>query len=99
VVVKESVTRHVDGMPDLPQLQDYSRGVYVGVVGALLIEQNLVDLHLITNPAIQYYSCQTAQFFGNQTAAGDLIQGFQWSTNTKAAELSVTVEDAEGLAI
>jgi hypothetical protein len=115
-VARYNVIRHVDGLPEWAQLAilppgtppgALSRGAFIGDVGNLIVEQNVVDLNLDpATPPIQYYNCQTAQFFANQAAAGGLIQGFQGSARynypapgTETGELTITAQDAEGLAI
>jgi hypothetical protein len=63
----------------------------------VIAEEHVIDIELPT--AIQFDSCQSVEFFANQTSSGALIQGATLNAPiTQVSELSTNVEDAAVLA-
>jgi hypothetical protein len=101
-VLRRNLIRHVDDGSD-PQNTTLSLGVQVSGCGALIVEENIVDLNR-TSP-LEHYYCPSAQYFDNQSSSGASIPGVQVNPNNTDQivavenELRTTVSDAEALAI
>jgi hypothetical protein len=98
VLLRRNVIRHVDAASDslVSPLQYLSIAIEADLCGALLAEENIVDLEA-QYPIVSALS-NVAKFFANQTSAGALIQGYTSATSPKVDELSTAVEDAVLLA-
>jgi hypothetical protein len=97
VVLRRNIIRHMDAVMDFGTYQ--TLGFVLFSCGALIAEENVIDLDLGTPSPIRFDSCPTAEFFANQTSAGTLIQGATpFDSPSSVNELSTNVEDAALLA-
>ena len=98
MLARRNIIRHVDGIPDPSPggVSSRSTGTLLGGCGAVIAEENVVDLDA-SNP-LAFSWCGSSEFFANQTSAGSLIQGYNSASSTAAPELSTNVEDAAVLA-
>jgi hypothetical protein len=93
--------RYVDVLSDP---NPSANGISVFGYGAVLVEENVLDIALnnsadnSTGKPARFRFCVSAEFFANQSSQGTLAQGWNNDASAYVNELSTNVEDSAVLA-